>query len=102
MHGCISPDVKGTSDCLNYQLVHLMHVMLCSKLEGFGSHSRCVLCYCQIVYYNVKVCVTALQTRSFVWNLPYLNQFLACYIDGEQLAQKEKKCIYCMLTCMSS
>ena len=25
-HGCIYPDVKGTSDCLKYQLVHLMHV----------------------------------------------------------------------------
>ncbi len=25
-HGCISPDVKGTSDCSKYQLVQLINV----------------------------------------------------------------------------
>ena len=76
-HGCISPDVNGTSDCLKYQLVHLMHVHALQqtrRLEMIHDVFYAKLC----IY--VKVCVTALQTlficMAFTLNMLLFRSFL--------------------------
>ncbi len=58
-HGCISPDVKGTSDCLNYQLVHLMHVHALQQARRLEVIHDVFYAIAKLCIY-VKVCVTAL------------------------------------------
>ena len=73
-YGCISPDVKGTSDCLKYQLVHLMHAHALQQARREVFYAIAKLC----IY--VKVCVTALQTpficMAFTLNMLLFRSFL--------------------------
>ena len=75
-HGCISPDVKGTSDCLKYQLVHVHALQQTRRLEVIHDVFYDIAKLC--IY--VKVCVTALQTlficMAFTLNMLLFRLFL--------------------------
>ncbi len=78
-HGCISPDVKGTSDCLKYQLVHLMHVHALQQARRLEVIHEVFYVIAKLCIY-VKVCVTALQTpficMAFTLNMLLFRSFL--------------------------
>ncbi len=62
-HGCISPDVKGTSDCSKYQLVQLITVHALQQTRRLEA--------CQVV----KLCVAGLQI-PFIYMAFTLNMWL--------------------------
>ena len=63
-HGCISAEVKATSDCSKYQLVQLVNVHALQqtrRLEVIHDVCYAIAKWC----INVKLCVAGLQT-SFI------------------------------------
>ncbi len=73
-HGCISPDVKGTSDCSKYQLVQLINVHALQQTRRLEVIHD-VWCALVKLCINVKLCVAGLQT-PFICMAFTLNMWL--------------------------
>ena len=76
-HGCISPDVKGTSDCSKYQLVQLINVHALQQTRRLEViHDVCYVIAKLCI--NVKLCVAGSQT-SFICITLFI--LICCYLD---------------------